>query len=127
MLYAFDLLKLDGEDLRDMRLGDRKKRLARLPGRRRIGIVLSDHTTEEGALLFIHAYRMGLEGIVSTRLDRAFTRRHDHPCELSAEKAAAESASRPLEDAILQRRGRAIIQTGCRLRYELSSQGARAA
>jgi bifunctional non-homologous end joining protein LigD len=55
MLYAFDLLELDGEDLRDMPLGDRKKRLARLPGRRRIGIVLSEHTEEDGPLLFIHA------------------------------------------------------------------------
>ena len=34
MLYAFDLLELDGEDLRDMPLGDRKKRLARLLGER---------------------------------------------------------------------------------------------
>jgi bifunctional non-homologous end joining protein LigD len=41
MLYAFDLVE------------------------RRIGIVLSDHTTEDGALLFVHACRMGLEGIVS--------------------------------------------------------------
>jgi bifunctional non-homologous end joining protein LigD len=30
MLYAFDLLELDGEDLRALPLGDRKKRLARL-------------------------------------------------------------------------------------------------
>jgi bifunctional non-homologous end joining protein LigD len=37
MLYAFDLLELDGEDLRDMPLGDRKKRLARLLGERRLG------------------------------------------------------------------------------------------
>jgi hypothetical protein len=32
MLYAFDLLELDGEDLRGMPQGDRKKRLARLLG-----------------------------------------------------------------------------------------------
>jgi bifunctional non-homologous end joining protein LigD len=43
MLYAFDLLELDGEDLRGLPLGDRKKRLARLLGRRRLGIVLSAH------------------------------------------------------------------------------------
>jgi bifunctional non-homologous end joining protein LigD len=43
MLYAFDLLELDGEDLRAQPLGDRKKRLARLLARRRIGIVLSAH------------------------------------------------------------------------------------
>jgi bifunctional non-homologous end joining protein LigD len=67
MLYAFDLLELDGEDLRDMPLGDRKKRLAGLLGRRHIGIVLSDHTTEDGALLFVHACRLGLEGIVVSK------------------------------------------------------------
>jgi bifunctional non-homologous end joining protein LigD len=40
MLYAFDLLELDGNDLRGLPLGDRKKRLARLLGGRRLGIVL---------------------------------------------------------------------------------------
>src|SRR5271165_4885379 len=45
MLYAFDLLELDGDDLRPLPLVDRKKRLAKLVGRRRIGIVLSEHTT----------------------------------------------------------------------------------
>ena len=34
MLYGFDLLELDGEDLRAHPLGDRKKRLARLLGER---------------------------------------------------------------------------------------------
>jgi bifunctional non-homologous end joining protein LigD len=72
MLYAFDLLELDGEDLREMPLGDRKKRLAGLLGRRRIGIVLSEHTNEDGALLFVHACRMGLEGIVSKRLSAPY-------------------------------------------------------
>jgi bifunctional non-homologous end joining protein LigD len=72
MMYAFDLLELDGEDLRNMPLGDRKKRLARLLGGRRIGIVLSEHTNENGALLFVHACRMGLEGIVSKRLSAPY-------------------------------------------------------
>jgi ATP-dependent DNA ligase len=48
--------------------GDRKKRLARLVGKRRIGIVLSAHTEEDGALIFQRACKMGLEGIVSKRL-----------------------------------------------------------
>ena len=38
VLYAFDLLELDGEDLRGRPLGDPKKRLARLLGGRRLGI-----------------------------------------------------------------------------------------
>ena len=68
MLYGFDLLELDGEDLRAHPLGDRKKRLARLLGGSRLGIVLSDHTDEDGATIFRQACRMNLEGIVSKRL-----------------------------------------------------------
>ena len=52
MLYAFDLLELDGEDLRALSLGDRKKRLARMLGRRRVGIFLSEHTADDGAAIF---------------------------------------------------------------------------
>jgi hypothetical protein len=68
MLYAFDLLELDGEDLRGLPLSDRKRRLARLLGGRRLGIVLSDHTDEDGSTIFRQACVMGLEGIVSKRL-----------------------------------------------------------
>jgi bifunctional non-homologous end joining protein LigD len=52
MLYAFDLLELDGEDLRGLPLVDRKKCLARLLGGCRLGIVLSDHTDDDGATIF---------------------------------------------------------------------------
>jgi ATP-dependent DNA ligase len=72
MLYAFDLLELDGEDLRAMSLDDRKKRLARLLARRRVGIVLSEHTAEDGATVFQQACKMGLEGIVSKRLSAPY-------------------------------------------------------
>jgi hypothetical protein len=34
---------IDGEDFRDLPLADRKRRLAKLLGRRRLGIVLSEH------------------------------------------------------------------------------------
>jgi ATP-dependent DNA ligase len=66
------LLELDGEDLRGLPLGDRKKRLARLLGKRRIGIVLSEHTDEDGALIFRQACKLGLEGIVSKRLSAPY-------------------------------------------------------
>jgi bifunctional non-homologous end joining protein LigD len=72
MLYAFDLLELDGEDLRGLPLGDRKKRLARLLGGRRLGIVFSDHTDDDGAMIFRHACRMGPEGIGSKRLSAPY-------------------------------------------------------
>jgi bifunctional non-homologous end joining protein LigD len=72
MLYAFDLLELDGEDLRALSLGDRKKRLARLVGKRRIGIVLSEHTDGDGGLIFRQACKLGLEGIMSKRLSAPY-------------------------------------------------------
>jgi bifunctional non-homologous end joining protein LigD len=72
MLYAFDVLKLDGEDLRALPPGDRKKRLARLLGKRRIGIVISGHTDEDGAAIFQQDCKMGLEGIVSKRLSAPY-------------------------------------------------------
>jgi bifunctional non-homologous end joining protein LigD len=37
-------------------------------GKRRIGIVVSEHTAEDGATVFQQACKMGLEGIVSKRL-----------------------------------------------------------
>jgi bifunctional non-homologous end joining protein LigD len=72
MLYAVDLLELDGDDLRGLPLGDRKKRLARLVGKRRLGIVLSAHTADDGGTIFRQACRMGLEGIVSKRLSAPY-------------------------------------------------------
>jgi bifunctional non-homologous end joining protein LigD len=67
ILQAFDLLELDGEDLRPLPLGQRKKRLARLLARVRLGW-LNQHTDEIGAVVFLYACKMGLEGIVSKRL-----------------------------------------------------------
>jgi bifunctional non-homologous end joining protein LigD len=68
MLYAFDLLELDGTDMRPMPLRERKAKLARLIDRRLTGIVLNEHTGEDGATVFPHACKLGLEGIVSKRL-----------------------------------------------------------
>jgi bifunctional non-homologous end joining protein LigD len=72
MLYAFDPLELDGGHLRSLSLGDRKKRLARLLARRRLGIVLSAHTADDGATIFRQACKLGLEGIVSKRLSAPY-------------------------------------------------------
>jgi ATP dependent DNA ligase domain len=55
-----------------MPLGDRKKRLARLLGKRRLGIVLSAHTGDDGATIFQQACKLGLEGIVSKRLSAPY-------------------------------------------------------
>jgi bifunctional non-homologous end joining protein LigD len=67
ILRAFDLLELDGEDLRPLPLGQRKARLARRLARAPPGIEFNAHTDEDGATVFRHACAMGLEGIVSKR------------------------------------------------------------
>ena len=66
-LYAFDLIELDGDDLRREPLERRKAALTRLLVRAHHGVQLNEHLEAEGALVFDHACRMGLEGIVSKR------------------------------------------------------------
>lgn len=71
--HAFDLLHLDGRDLRREPLTVRKAALAELLARNRNPILrLSEHLSERGPLVFEHACRMGLEGIVSKRADAPY-------------------------------------------------------
>jgi bifunctional non-homologous end joining protein LigD len=72
ILQAFDLLELDGEDLRPLPLSARKARLARLLRRSPAGIELTEHTELDGAAVFAQACRMGLEGIVSKGLSAPY-------------------------------------------------------
>lgn len=65
--YAFDLLHLDGTDLRPLPLTTRKAALAKLLARvpRRGLIRLSESIDERGPVLLKRACKMGLEGIIS--------------------------------------------------------------
>lgn len=72
-LYAFDLLELDGADLRGAALETRKRALRQLLGRRRAGIVYNAHIDGDGALIFKHACELGAEGIVSKRRDFGYS------------------------------------------------------
>jgi bifunctional non-homologous end joining protein LigD len=74
VLYAFDLLHLDGNDLKPQPLHARKQALARLLATARKGgpLRLSESLTEPGPTLLKHACRMGLEGIVSKLADAAY-------------------------------------------------------
>ena len=70
-LYAFDILVLDGEDLRGLALSVRKTHLARLLARCAEGIFIAPFEQGEiGPDLFTAACNMGLEGVVSKRVDR---------------------------------------------------------
>jgi len=69
ILYAFDLIEHDGEDLRDPPFLDRKAALAHLLRDTKAGILLNEHVAEDGPTVFAHACRLGAEGIVSKRVD----------------------------------------------------------
>ncbi|MDX8532044.1 DNA ligase D [Mesorhizobium sp. VK25A] len=72
--YVFDLMRLDGEDLRREPLVERKQALAELLGEQPEGSALrfSDHFHEPGKVMLQHVCRMGLEGVVSKRADALY-------------------------------------------------------
>jgi bifunctional non-homologous end joining protein LigD len=72
-MYAFDLIEHNGDDLRDLPLIERKRWLAKLLGRaKRRAIRFNEHLTGDGPTVFDHVCRMGLEGIVSKRVDAPY-------------------------------------------------------
>ena len=72
ILYAFDLVEHDAEDLRDRPFLDRKAALARLLRGVEAGILLNEHVAEDGPTVFEHACQLGAEGIVSKRVDGTY-------------------------------------------------------
>lgn len=73
-LYLFDLLYLDGWDLRQVAVEDRRRLLASIvtPTDR---IKVSDHFIDQGAELFALAKQTGLEGIVAKRMGSVYESR----------------------------------------------------
>jgi bifunctional non-homologous end joining protein LigD len=72
LFYAFDLLHLDGLDLRGAALSDRRRVLAMLLGKQPGRISLSETIDEPGDALFEHACQVGLEGIIAKRTDAPY-------------------------------------------------------
>jgi ATP-dependent DNA ligase len=73
-MWAFDLIELNGEDLRREQLEQRKAALARLLARAAPGLRFNEHLVEEdGPLVFHHACKLGLEGIVSQRRNSPYS------------------------------------------------------
>jgi len=67
MHCAFDLLELDGRDLRREPIEKRKAVLAKLLKGSPLRIVLNETFEEDGAMVYREACRLGCEGIVSKR------------------------------------------------------------
>jgi bifunctional non-homologous end joining protein LigD len=69
---AFDLLMVGGEDLRHLPFAKRKAALRKLLKADRAGIQYVEHTEGDGAKLFKAVCKLGLEGIVSKKLDAPY-------------------------------------------------------
>jgi CBS domain-containing protein len=73
LYYAFDLLYLDGFDLRSSPLLERKRVLAELLSSADVGrILFSEHLDGEGSAIFKRACEMRLEGVISKRTDAPY-------------------------------------------------------
>ncbi|WP_292125950.1 DNA ligase D, partial [Mesorhizobium sp.] len=72
IFYAFDLLHLDGRDLRQQPLVERKAALETLLKDSAPTLTYAEHLEVSGREMFDHACRMGLEGIVSKRADAPY-------------------------------------------------------
>ena len=70
--FAFDLLYLDGHDLRRTPLRERKRLLSDLMGGHGRRLHLSEHEESSGAAMFKRACQVGIEGIVSKRADAPY-------------------------------------------------------
>ncbi|MGZ9112136.1 MAG: ATP-dependent DNA ligase [Rhodoplanes sp.] len=68
-LVAFDVMQIEGEDLRARPLAERRRRLDQLLDPERGAVMLSKPIAGDGPTVFRHAEKLGLEGIVSKRAD----------------------------------------------------------
>lgn len=68
---AFDLMFLDGRDVRDLPLVERKKLLKGVLPKHPL-ITYSDHWPEQGEMVFEQAEKLGLEGIMAKRADSRY-------------------------------------------------------
>jgi bifunctional non-homologous end joining protein LigD len=102
-LYAFDLIELNGDDLRRDPLQVRKATLASILAKARPGIRFNEHIEGDGPTVFAHACKMGLEGIVSKRKDSAY-RSGRSPDWLKMKNPAAAAMTREAEEDWSKRR-----------------------
>jgi hypothetical protein len=96
-LCAFDLIELDGKDLRKQPIEERKHALANVLYRERDGIIFNQHYDGDGAIIDKQACKLGCEGIVSKRLGYPYgSGRVDHW--LKIKNPAAPAVKREAEE-----------------------------
>jgi len=90
ILWAFDLMQLNGNDLRSIHLEDRKRRLGHLVERAAISRLSHSETFEQGDRLLWECDLRGLEGVVA---------KHRASCSARA----TGNKDRPIENAAVAR------------------------
>jgi bifunctional non-homologous end joining protein LigD len=70
--FAFDLLSLNGQDLRQLPLLTRKEKLKRILPSRSRHVLYVDHSQGNGTALYRLACQLDLEGIVAKRADSRY-------------------------------------------------------
>jgi bifunctional non-homologous end joining protein LigD len=103
-LHAFDLIELNGDDLRREPFNTRKATLASLLRRAASGLRLNEHIEADGPTVFAHACKMGLEGIVSKRKDSPY-RSGRSPDWLKSKNPTCEAVRREEEEDWGKERG----------------------
>jgi bifunctional non-homologous end joining protein LigD len=96
-LYAFDLIELNGDDLRRDPLEGRKATLEMILTKAGAGVRFNEHMEGDGVIVFRHACKLGLEGIVSKRKDSAY-RSGRSPDWLKMKNADAPAVKREEEE-----------------------------
>ena len=96
-LYAFDLIELNGDNLRRDPLEVRKTTLRSMLAKAGLGLRFNEHLEGDGPTVFAHACKMGLQGIVSKRKDSAY-RSGRSPDWLKMKNPSAPAVKREAEE-----------------------------
>ena len=94
---AFDLLELDGRDLRRRPIEKRKELLADLLSGSRHSLVFNECFEDDGEIVFREACKLGCEGIVSKRLGSIY-RRGRSPLWVKVKNPKAPAVTREAEE-----------------------------
>jgi bifunctional non-homologous end joining protein LigD len=110
ILYAFDLIELDGEVLRNLPFLGRKAALTRLLRNTKAGILLNEHIAEDGLTVFAHACQLGAEGIVSKKVDSAYQSGPCRVCQGPQSRQHSRAAREERDLASMHLRQRAPVR-----------------
>jgi len=100
VLCAFDLIEVDGKDLRRAPIEEREAVLASLLKRNSFdGITFNEHHALDGAIVFRYACAMGCEGLVSKRLGSSY-RSGGSDCWIKVQNSAAPAVRRQAEEEL---------------------------